>query len=713
MTRSLIRGLQTAAAFIVMLPLLALLHETLTFFFAALLDKTTKTGLLTGWLRLVVRSPVHTQLMTETIGGVRPEGIAAPGPMGSLLQQAFPGLFVRPDYAASGAWVSAVLNKNSTVLSLFLTRALVEIAFVVAGALLIRAGLRHRSIRAFAQASMRDFVFVALGLFVEAQAIWTLFLLTLSSPTDHLNDMGIGFALSLLWRVEPESYRWLMERFFPIAIPIVLVGLGFGIAWLFGRVLDGVQARRAGHRQSPEVVANQWRLRHYAALLIAVLPLVGLASQSQYYFGLAKTSLIIKPEVKSRSIPIAATPALEMPTNAVPADDPISIESNVPLSSLMTSPTPEPTATLAPAVAPTAPSSPDTSLSPTPTSTSTLAPPTMQKPTPSSRWPDGIRVRIRRTELGHLLIVNGHPTVLTGMNYNVNYTQLPAETKRALHRRDFQIMKQAGVNAIIGWGVYDEVTLEIAHEFGIGVIMPFELDPQGAYENQNYRNEIKDNWRLYIKRFQQFPAVWAWNPGGDELLHRMDTEQHRTVDKLQAAADFLVELSVLAYSLDPNHVSVIKEPRDWYVPHLDEAVRKQRATSPSVDPETFLVYAVNIYGNPNEIVDALGMARRNTEDRLGIALLVGEYAPFGLPRKDRGVHYARIWDDVHAFSPNGGFAYVFGPDQPNLQAPNPYDPLRLLVNEFSLVDGDGAPVDDALSLIAARYHQVRNPLFAP
>ncbi len=713
MTSRLIRGLQTAAAFIVALFLLALLHEILILFFAALLDKTTEIGLLTGWLRMVMRSPVHAQLLTETIAGARPEGIAVPGLLGSLLQQVFPGLFVPPEYTASGAWISAVLSKNSTVLSLFLTRAFVEIAFVVVGALLIRTGLQQRSLREWiAKASVRNLVSIALGLFVEAQAIWSLFVLTLSSPADSLDDTGIGFALSLLWRVEPDRYRWLMERFFPIAIPVVLAGVGFSIAWLFGLLLGRVQTWHTGPHQPRELVPGHWRLSRHAALLIIVLPLVGLVSQSQSYFGLAKTNLIPPRRVESHAIPVVPMPVTETLRDAAPINDPISINANMAASSPEISPTAEPTPTPRAAAVLIAASSQGAGLSPTPTQTATLsASPAMQEPTPSPSRPDGTHVKIRRTERGRLLAVNGHPTVLTGMNYNVNYTQLPVETKRALHRRDFQIMKRAGVNAIIGWGVYDEVTLEIAHEFGIGVIMPFELDPQGAYENQNYRNEVKANWRLYIQRFQQFPAVWAWNPGGDELLHRMDTEQHRTVDKLQAAADFLVELSALAYSLDPNRVSVIKEPRDWYVPHLGEALRKMRSLS--TDPEKFLIFAVNIYGNPDEIVDALEMARRNAEDRLGIALLVGEFAPFGLPRQDRGAHYARIWADVTAFSPNGGFAYVFGPDQPNPQAPNPYDPLRLLVNEFSLVDGDGVPVDDALGQLAARYHQVQNPLSAP
>ncbi len=713
MRRSLARGLEATAVFILTLPLLALLHEILILLFASLLNKITEIGLVARGFRLILKSPVHAQLVVETLGGIRPRGIAASGALGAWLQQAFPGLFVQPELAASGSWVSAILDRTSTVLSLFLTRASVEVVFIVLGALLLRAGLRGGTRRTWMKtARVHHMVLVALGLVMEAQAIWMLFVFMLSSPS-RLYDMGIGFALSLIWQVEPTVYAWLMGSFFPVAIPSGLVGIGVIMAAFLSELFDRIRRWRGGKPGSPE--SGRWHVAHRGALLIAVLPFVGWVSQSESYYGIARTSLVGAPEIQSVVAPLAPILPPEPVASAEPKDGALSMH----MITAPSSPGPTPTFESSP------PPPSVIALVPTPTldayshQTFTLAP--TPEPTPTSTatatpTPEQSRdtqVSIRQTERGHLLTVNGQPVVVTGMNYNVNYTALPAETKRALHRRDFQIMKESGVNAVIGWGVYDEVTLEIAREFGIGVVMPFELDPQGAFENQGYRQEVKDKWRVFIARFKGFPAVWAWNPGGDELLHRMDTEQHRTVDKLQAAADFLVELSVLARRLDPNRVSVIKEPRDWYIPHLHEAVKKAQALSPGVQVGTFLVYGVNVYGNPDEMVDALRTAQQNAEQRLGIALLVGEFAPFGLARTDRGVHYARIWDDVLAFSPNGGFAYVFGPDQPNPQAPNPYDPLRLLVNEFSLVDIDGKPVDGALGALSAKYHQVQDSMPAP
>jgi hypothetical protein len=88
-----------------------------------------------------------------------------------------------------------------------------------------------------------------------------------------------------------------------------------------------------------------------------------------------------------------------------------------------------------------------------------------------------------------------------------------------------------------------------------------------------------------------------------------------------------------------------------------------------------------------------------------VGFIVGEYAPFGLPRDDRPANFALIADDVYAIAPMGGYVYVFGPDQPNPKAPNPYDPLRLLVNEFSLLDIDGRPIDDAYTTLALKWIQ--------
>jgi hypothetical protein len=199
--------------------------------------------------------------------------------------------------------------------------------------------------------------------------------------------------------------------------------------------------------------------------------------------------------------------------------------------------------------------------------------------------------------------------------------------------------------------------------------------------------------------------VWGWNPGGDELLHRMETEHHRTPDKLQIAADFLLELATLAHSLDPNRVSVIKEPRDWYVPYIEESIRRVRVKKPAFDPSSYFIFAVNTYGKPEGVSQVLSTTRQSVENRLGVAFAVGEFAPFGLARSERPAHYAMMWNTVRETSSIGGFAYVFGPDQPNPRAPNPYDPLRLLVNEFSLVDNEGNPIDGSLNALATQWRQ--------
>ncbi|HEX7588485.1 MAG TPA: hypothetical protein VF478_09245 [Anaerolineae bacterium] len=305
------------------------------------------------------------------------------------------------------------------------------------------------------------------------------------------------------------------------------------------------------------------------------------------------------------------------------------------------------------------------------------------------------------------MVVNGQAVFVTGMNYNIDYTQLPVDEQLTRHRRDFQIMRDAGVNAIIGWGIYDEFTLQVAEEYGIGVIMPFELDPNGSYENQDYRNELKSNFRDYIARFREFPAVWGWNPGGDELIYRMTTDEHRTVDKLQMAADFELELAQLAYSLDPYHINVIKEPRDWYIKYLSDSLRRAKAQPGYKDLSASLVYGVNVYGHTDDIELALTNAKSTLTGQLGIAMLVTEFGPFNSPPAERPLDYAEIWDVVARISDLGGLVYVFGPDQPNPKVAKPYDLHTLLPSQYSLVDMNDAPVDGSLAGLAAKWHVLR------
>jgi hypothetical protein len=658
---------------------------------ATLVSALAQIGLF-GWLvERLVASPVYARLIVETIGGVRTDGLAIAGIPGDLLHTIWPLLFLGPESTAQGVWVSAVLQKTSTVLGLFATQSLVEICFIIFGAWLVRAGLQRESFGYLLKwGRARNWACVGLGLFVQAQAIAALYGLTLSPAFARLEDTGIGFGLSVLLRLDRARYDWLMLTVFPILIPTVLTGTGLVLGWLSGRLIS--RLKRLLFKQTGRPHFRQRKWVGLLPILVALIVLVILiAPFSGNHFGMARTRLVV-----------ARKALLQVPTPFVMA---LAVQSAPTAAATLTS-TPSPSATPG---ANTSISSPAVTAA-APTAQPTLIVQPSVTPSATPRPTGRTMVTWRWAPYGSILVVNGQDTIVTGMNYNVNYTGLSEESKRLRHRRDFQILHQAGVNSIIGWGVYDQATLEVAQEFGIGVVMPYELDPQGAYENKGYREQIKNDFAAYVKQFKKFPAVWAWNPGGDELMHRMDTEQHRTPDKLQAAADFLVELSALAFEADPNHVSIIKEPRDWYIPFLDQAIRKVRADTTRPDPARYLIYAINVYGHPDEIRNAIKIAKLNSDERMKIGFIVGEYAPFGLPRQDRPANFALIADDVYEISPMGGYVYVFGPDQPNPKAPNPYDPLRLLVNDFSLVDIDGNPIDDAYSSLALKWLQAHKQL---
>ncbi len=740
------RELEALIALALALPLVALLHEMLVFTIATGLHGLSSTDGLYPLIRLFLSSPVHTQILIETLGGIQPTGIAVAGLPGQALHAVLASFFLDPTLASSGAWVSAVFQTDSTVISLFATRSLAEVLFIILGGVLFRTGsLGSPFDDWFHYASPIRLACAGLGLLIQAQAIGAIIALTLSTMPE-LPDTGIGIVFSLVLRMSPEQYAWMMNQALPIAIPLILLTLGFGIAWLLEKPVDRF-ARRGQYLHLLSVdMPRATRIAGQAIPLMVIALVLGLPPFSGRYLGMAKTTTALSFEPQNSRLEIAAlvtdtplpsptsspsatpspipatgtpspVPATETPTR--PTETPTLLPSSTPSPSPVETGTPPPTATptlqatasatptrsatLAPTRTPTPEPSLTASLTASPTWTPTITPtPTPKPPTATPTRVTFSKTNIRRSGTGFYLTVNGQQVLVTGMNYNANYTALPPEEKRALHRRDFKILKDAGVNAVIGWGVYDEVTLEVAHEFGIGVIMPFELDPRGAYENDNYRSQVKGQWIEFVKRYQGFAALWGWNPGGDELLHRMDTELHRTPDKLQAAADFLLDLAALAYALDPDHISIIKEPRDWYVPYLNEALRKARLL-PGPDPSNFFIFAVNVYGKPEGVESAVQAARRNAQDRLGVAFLVGEFAPFGLARRDRPSHYAMLWDIVRNNSPLGGFAYVYGPDQPNPNGPNPYDPLRLLVNEFSLVDSQGNPVDESLAALRKEW----------
>ncbi len=669
------RAVKVLLAFVLLQPILALAHETLVVVVAALVGALSSADLLYQFVRQFLASPVHAKIMVETLGGVHADGIVVVGVPGQILNQLFPSLFIAPNTIATPAWISAIIDKDSTVLGFFATQAIVEFLVIVLGLSILRLGLKRRPIwNVLKNAPAFDVLCVVIGLFMVAQAIWSAFSLTLSPALAGLRETGIGVGFSLLLQLDKQRYNWLMDESLPVLIPTTLIGMAIGTAWLAAKLFNRIQValgKQAPVAKRPIIV----RIVRKAHLAVALALFVVVSSISPRYFGIANTSLV--------------APALQVSQGSVQQ----SSEYAVPTPPTPTPVLPTPTATPTPIPVVIA----------TPTNVPTVLPPSTPTPVPTQVRQR--QVELQRTGKKFSLLVNGRSTYVTGLNYNVNYTALPDDVKRKFHKRDFQIMRNAGVNVVIGWGVYDHVTLEIANDFGVGVVMPFELDPKGAYGNKNYRDQIKNEFRKFVSTYKDSPAVWGWNPGGDELLHRMETEHRRTPDKLQFAADFLLELSTLAYSLDPGHVIIVKEPRDGYVLYFEDSIRKARAKQPASDPSKYFIFASNTYGKPDGVALVLSTTKQSIEERVGVAFAVGEFAPFGLARSDRPIHYKKMWNTVREVSSIGGFAYVFGPDQPNPRAPNPYDPLRLLVSEFSLVDNEGNPVDGSLNALANQWRQ--------
>lgn len=661
MNRTSDRLLRISIGFFLLLPLLALLHEILVIGVATCIESLFASEFVQQIARQLLSSPVHATIMVETLGGVNAKGVLVTGLPGEMLSRFAPGLFIDPHTHTVRAWINSIVDKNSTVLGFYVTQSIVEFITAILGALILQSGLQKRSLRfVLISASWFDALRVVVGFFLIAQATVAAFQLTLSPAFAGLRETGIGVGFSLFLQLDKARYNWLMDQVLPFLIPTILILSALACAWLIGKLFYRLTTLGKPIAQRS---LTQRAIRK-TKLAIALVPLLLVSMIAQDYFGIAATTLVTSQANAIMPAPVEIA-KVELPT-----------------------PTPVPTATLTPLPTRIATPTPQAIILPTVTPSPTATPIRQRQ------------IELRKNGNQFVFVVNGKPTYLTGLNYNVNYTALAEETKRNFHRRDFELMKNAGVNSIIGWGVYDQTTLELAHEFGIGVIMPFELDAKGHYENKSYREQIKNDFRKYVLRYKDAPAVWGWNPGGDELLHRMETEYKRTPDKIQIASDFLVELAALAHTLDPNRVSVIKEPRDWYVPYIEESIRRVRVKKSETDPSKYFIFAVNTYGKPDGVALVLNTTRKSVEDRLGVAFAVGEYAPFGLARNERPAHFVMMWRNVRETSSIGGFAYVFGPDQPNPKAPNPYDPLRLLVSEFSLVDIDGKPVDgawDALS----------------
>ncbi|MCX6022486.1 MAG: hypothetical protein NTZ05_12295 [Chloroflexi bacterium] len=286
-------------------------------------------------------------------------------------------------------------------------------------------------------------------------------------------------------------------------------------------------------------------------------------------------------------------------------------------------------------------------------------------------------------------IVNGAPQVIVGIGYNPIYRELPEMERSANYRRDFRLLCQAGVNHITGWDAdkgyeqdkFDEVTLDLAQEYGIGVIMPMNLPPHGDYEDPLFLEGLRQQARAKIERFKLHPALRMWGVG-NEVLTEMPPEHYA------AYALFYGELADLFHALDPNHPVIYREAEDTFIPELQGELGVFTPERP------WLLYGANAYTAELEsILD------RWPSHGLQRPLLVSEFGAEGDWPGGRSIGYLSMWRMIRAHSEYvlGGAPYVW-----TVAGPEPVD------EKWGLMDVSSAPIDATFAQLSADWRRENN-----
>lgn len=701
MTRTLLsvphnRVLKYLLVCLLALPILAIGHELITVAAAALLRWLLHAEFFVTLIGVLPIDKAEATIIAKSLGGVEAIGVAVAGLPGQVLHDLIPGLFTEPASVVPGAMVSAVITKESTVTGWLGTIALTETALIIAGGLFIRSGWRRWRVRN-SSSRWRGALWIGLGLLSQAEALISVVRLHLSRPM--LENMGVGLFLGPRLKMNRMQYEWLLEQALPYVIPAMILAVGFLSTWGLSKLLGRLEARRLNPKGVEGVWADVTSLPVQLRLTGMLIIFVGFFQFFPDYGGIGQTN---------NDVPAAVS--LLQVASYIPADDPPfdtkgdgleHVPGAISPGSTSVPATRSRTVTLTPTLRRSTPlPRRDIEKKSTPLrATATHLPTSTPMPTPNatpSRTPKGpSMVEIRKASSGLALYVNGRPRMIRAINYNVNYTQKPEPEQLALHRRDFQILRQHGFNAITGLGSFNENTLKAADEYGLGVVFPYRLDLDGDYANVAYREQVKRGFLGFVARYKDFPALWGWNPGGDEWLHNRQ-QVVKDQDARQAGADFLIELADAAHQADPNHLVFTKEPRDWYLPLLEQAINKVR--SRGQEPNTYFVYGGNFYGNPEEMGSAMVSLKASVDQRLGVALCITEYGPYGLDREGRSSYYVQIWRKLIPLS-IGGSAFVYtGPNNPN-----PSDRAAILETEFRMVNYDGVMVDDTLDALGAEF----------
>ncbi|TAK34630.1 MAG: hypothetical protein EPO21_08985 [Chloroflexota bacterium] len=602
-------------------PVLSVLHELLIWALAVLLRFVAAPQLAT---RLATRfgfDPVYSSVFDRTIGNIQVTGLSVEGSLGASLHQLAPWFFAPADKVASGAWVSVVLDEGAAILPSAVAAVGSEAMFIVAGLILMAIGLSNHRV----PASRGSRTLIILGVLLQGSGI--LGLLGIQFTVDDLESMGLSQVFTKLVPLDAVSYERLvvspLRTVGPIAIPILLVLSIYGpvliLGWLCARL-----SRRAG-----AMVRRGWS----GMLGLCSVLLAGRRSR-----GVVRAMVVVSIGVLAVVVPQQIFPAQANYDND--ADQLGLSVGDIQRLSLWSA----------------------TSRRDVPAGPST--------------------VEITGSRYSYVYLVNGHRERIRGVGYNVMYDQLSAEEREARIDRDFRMMRAAGVNTILGWDPkqFDELTMSKAQEYGLGVVMPYHLPPDGPYADSAYQQQVEADVLQWVTRHKDQPALRMWGIG-NEVLHGM--AKNLDSPNARAFGPFLVKLADKVHALDPAHPVTYRDAEDVFIKPLKAALE----TSPQHRP--WLVYGVNFF--TYRICNAL---RDWDQKGLDVPLMVSEFAPSGLSRDDRARGYRRMWQCIADSNSKamGGFAYVWSVNGP-----------EAIDRSLGLVNADNGPTDNSFQFLSEDF----------
>jgi beta-galactosidase/beta-glucuronidase len=303
-------------------------------------------------------------------------------------------------------------------------------------------------------------------------------------------------------------------------------------------------------------------------------------------------------------------------------------------------------------------------------------------------------VEVRGAPYHYAYYVNGTRAQVRGIGYNVAYRAWgwDCAARTARYDRDFAAMRAAGFNTLVGWdeGEFDDLTLDKADQYGLGVVFPYDLPPSSDWSDPAIGQIHLERIERLVRRYANHPALRLWGPGNEVTWNMPDVAG----PKARAFAAYYASVVERIHQLDPSHPIVYRDSEDLRFQPVRDALRERGLEQP------WMVYGTNAFSfRLGEILDNWPAAD------FRVPLLVSEFGLVNYPPAERAEGLARMWDIVrrHEAYVLGGSVYAWTTEG--------IERLDGLFTDrvFGLVDGDARPVDGALDALRAALAETPQP----